>query len=144
MIFKVRPLIIEQVRLENGKIDKNGALFEVIWFNTGDYETTFTTMGTMYNKYKTIIENATGAYNKVLELKLTEESLASTNGIIKTLLSSLADTIIGEMQRNQKNYANTPLFESTIKAFQYYNTIIESATKTYKKYLKQIINNTNT
>ena len=38
MIFKVRPLIIEQVRLENGKIDKNGALFEVIWFNTGDYE----------------------------------------------------------------------------------------------------------
>ena len=27
MIFKVRPLIIEQVRLENGKIDKNGALF---------------------------------------------------------------------------------------------------------------------
>lgn len=38
MIFKVRPLIIEQVRLENGKINKNGALFEVIWFNTGDYE----------------------------------------------------------------------------------------------------------
>ena len=38
MIFKVRPLIIEQVRLENGKIDKNGALYEVIWFNTGDYE----------------------------------------------------------------------------------------------------------
>ena len=38
MIFKVRPLIIEQVRLENGKINKNGALYEVIWFNTGDYE----------------------------------------------------------------------------------------------------------
>ena len=38
MIFKVRPLIIEQVRLENRKINKNGALYEVIWFNTGDYE----------------------------------------------------------------------------------------------------------
>ncbi len=38
MIFKVRPLIIEQVRLENGKINKNGALYEVIWFNTGEYE----------------------------------------------------------------------------------------------------------
>ena len=38
MIFKVRPLIIEQVRLENGKINKNGSLYEVIWFNTGDYE----------------------------------------------------------------------------------------------------------
>ena len=100
---------------------------------TSSYEKAFTTMGTMYNKYKTIIENATGAYNKVLELKLTEESLASTNGLIKTLLSSLADTIIGEMQKNQKNYANTPLFESTVKAFEYYNTIIESATNAYGK-----------
>ena len=38
MIFKVRPLIIEQVRLKNGKINENGALYKVIWFNTGDYE----------------------------------------------------------------------------------------------------------
>ena len=38
MIFKVRPLIIEQVRLKNGKINENGALYEVIWFNTVDYE----------------------------------------------------------------------------------------------------------
>ena len=145
---------INSMPFKGSDLDENGDLYKKIFgvvsiipkavinlqqdenyskYFTEEYETTFTTMGTMYDKYKTIIENATGAYNKVLELKLTEESLASTNGIIKTLLSSLADTIIGEMQRNQKNYANTPLFESTVKAFEYYNTIIESATNAYGK-----------
>ena len=108
------------------------------YYTDDDYIETYNNMSTMYKHFSNIVSSAVSAYNSVLKLDFKDTSLDVVSTTIGTLLTSLPEKIIKELEKHEELYSNIAQLDNVTKAFEKYNDIIDETTEAYNSIIESL------